>query len=138
MEDNRLAEIRARWAKATPGPWKWRGNRTMIELISPPNGINVVMDFVRKGNYWGMPRFAEGGILYRATRWAIRPESHKPWRITGIDHPDAIAIASAPTDVADLLAEIDRLRSLLTPAAAVFAQAATAHLDSDDAMERWR
>lgn len=97
---SQIDEIRSRWEKATPGPWRWFGRY----LATTHSGRRAVIVFGR----WGMrdadPLFCTDGIL---------EHGEKPCRadIDGIHHPDAEAIASAPEDVRVLLAEVDRLRA---------------------------
>lgn len=83
-------------AEHTPGPWRWQGNGKDIWLVSATSMLPTVMNFVRVGMNGAGPRFSHDGIMYRALRWAIRPERHNEWKITGIDHPDARLIAAAP------------------------------------------
>lgn len=131
MADNdRLAEIEARAAAATPGPWRWRGNTDVwsMRLQAPVRGALTVMDFVRWGMRNAAPRFAINGLMHRAdemARFEVCPDatSRKDPRVyradlTGIRHPDAEFIAAARSDVDWLIAEVHRLRALVgeTPA----------------------
>jgi hypothetical protein len=109
-----IDDIRARWAAATRGPWAWRGNKDSktIDLLSARSAWgDVVLDFQRWGLQGARPCFNTDGLIVRPD-WIMGPPHH-PWEIVGIDHPDAIAIAAAPADVAALLAEVDRLRAAL-------------------------
>ena len=76
MTDARLAEIRERWAKATPGPWAH--DRPPGEVYALSDGSEIIADV------YGGP---DGRL-----------------------EPNSAAIAAAPTDIADLLAEVERLR----------------------------
>ena len=89
MSADRLAEIRARWAQTTPGPWLWDGSPTQPAALFNPH---------------------EGVIIFEAAgedrmRWP------SPNRVT-----DQSAIAAAPEDIAWLCAEVERQAKLLTAA----------------------
>lgn len=121
-ETDRLAEIRARAAAATPGPWRWHGNtdNRHVWLQTPRMGGMTVMDFVRWGMQQAAPRFGVDGLMRTAdtmVRYAVAPDatSRKDpsvYRadITSIRHPDAEFIAASRADVDWLLAEVERLR----------------------------
>mgnify|MGYP001139431241 FL=1 len=86
MSADRLAEIRARWAQTTPGPWLWDGSPTQPAALFNPH---------------------EGVIIFEAAgedrmRWP------SPNRVT-----DQSAIAHAPEDIAWLCAEVERLREAM-------------------------
>lgn len=84
MTPQQLQAIKDRWAKATPGNWKWiiRGNSVQSHAVVCHDDTKSLM-----------PQNICSGISPK----------------TG----NAQAIASAPTDIADLLAEIERLTSCL-------------------------
>lgn len=83
MNDQQLQAIEARWAKATPGPWECiKYNKDSPKMYGK--------DFSYKPAY--------------LQPLNIRLSEDE----TGWDN--AAAIASAPTDIADLLAEVRRLR----------------------------
>ncbi|MCC6191334.1 MAG: hypothetical protein IT318_20115 [Anaerolineales bacterium] len=113
LSDERLAAIQARCNQATPGPWGWRGNGSVHQLwlnsLSVSGGM-IVMTFARWGMQQGQPVFNVDGILHKAEEFLIRPQSHNPWLIVGVDHPDARFMEEARSDVPDLLAEVRRLR----------------------------
>jgi hypothetical protein len=100
----RLEAIAARWAAATSGPWCWWGNVTTreISLATVDRGKTFVLDFVRWGMRGAQPRVRVDHIMRPASDLVVK---QVPYRgdIESIDHPDAIAIAAAPADVAFLL-----------------------------------
>ena len=81
MKEEQLAEIEARWAKATPGEWGWiiRGNSVQSHAVVC---IDNAKSFVPQNICSG-----------------ISPKTE-----------NAIAIANAPTDIQVLLAEVRRLQ----------------------------
>lgn len=62
IETDRLDEIKARAAAATPGPWMWEGNTDtrQISLATKYWGRWVVMGFRRWGMQGAQPMFAQG------------------------------------------------------------------------------
>lgn len=88
--------------KHTPGPWKWwypRGANSPV-LVSPPHGLCVVMDTVRKGMTGATLRFAKrsdgmGGVLLNADQYIETDDERRPDFCT-VNHPDALLIAAAP------------------------------------------
>ncbi len=123
-----IEAIRARLAAATPGPWRWELNRKhhTVEICGGlPAGLfdKTVVAFRRYGMKGAAPEFwhwGEGGKWLgepqRADELAVAypgREHHAGW-CANIDHPDARLIATAPTDIAFLLGEIDRLRDGLS------------------------
>ncbi len=111
-----IEAIRERWERAMPGPWRWAGNATgkSLELVSLRRGRwlgDTVMAFRRWGMQRAQPVFTVNNLLHPSTEFFIRPQSHNAWMVRGIDHPDAIAIENAPTDIAALLAYIDELEA---------------------------
>ena len=127
MAENSIDAIRERLAAATPGPWHWFGNTKSYQL-----GLG----YWRKGwgrcsvmlfNRWGMrsaqPYFqneevamepASSFAVWEVDRTATDPNSRTLYRhdVVGIRHPDAVLIASAPTDIAYLLSRVDAVLSL--------------------------
>lgn len=90
MSPERLAEIRARLEAATPGPWKARRTRTDLAFHVPAmvvwersEGTTRVLTFVA------------------VCEAALAPND-----------ANADLIANAPTDLADLLAEVERLEQV--------------------------
>lgn len=79
----------------TPTPWAWMGNGKDIQLASLSSMRPFVMTFDRVGMQGAGPNFNVDGIMVPAHTLAIRPQSHNPWLITGIDHPDAEFILRA-------------------------------------------
>jgi hypothetical protein len=119
-----LEAIRARAAAATPGPWRWDGTmppNAQVLLMSDAPGRPLVMGFKRLGTQGGQPEFATerdgdgwAGRMVPAIELAITDgRCHRP--LLGIPNEDAEFIAHARQDVADLLAEIDRLHERLNP-----------------------
>lgn len=109
-----IAEIRERWEKATRGPWRWFGNTKSkdIYMATTHSGRVFVMQFERYGRSGAQPVFqvrtSTGGIMTPAHNLVIYEAPHRA-DISGIDHPDAIAIEHAWEDIQSLLGEIDRL-----------------------------
>lgn len=122
-----IAEIKERWGRATKGPWLWAGSNNSVALMAARGWGDVVMAFRRWGMRGAQPAFVIDGLIYDVARGKggrsllIRPESHNQWKIRGIDHPDAVAIANAPTDVAFLLGEVERLQQIEAAAEAFYA-----------------
>ena len=85
MDAERLTEIRERWAAATPGPWCHRHANDGVKRTPLPE---VCSEGAARGDW--CPTVAS----------------------TSYDEAiaNAAAIAAAPTDIADLLAEVERLR----------------------------
>lgn len=123
-----IDEIRERWQKATPGPWEWRGNvdvnRVWLGGWVKGIGGTSVMDFVRWGMQGAQPRFIDENLMmdrasempvFEVAPTATSRADRRVYRgdLIGIRHPDAMAIAAAPADVAALLAEVDRLTKAL-------------------------
>lgn len=81
---SRLDEIRERWEKATPGPWSWRPG------FAPGHTESDLVHIVD-------PRIHPHNVLKTTEDWPPTPD-------------DAEAIASAPTDMAWLLAEVKEAR----------------------------
>jgi hypothetical protein len=98
LTSERLAEIQARADAATPGPWQWRISRRTRDYLLQTAGWDIVMGFARWGRDSAQPEFNIDGLLHRGT------DLDQP-------HPDAEFIAAARKDVADLLAEVSRLRA---------------------------
>lgn len=116
MTPERLEEIRARHALATPGPYRWAGyapNHT-ISLDSTTTG-NEVLGFRRWGMSSAQPVFCTRGLLCAASEMLAPDSAPERRRISKIEHPDAEAIAHSWQDVDDLLAEVDRLRAMVAP-----------------------
>jgi len=94
-------EIRAALAAATPGPWYWRN--TQDPMLMGGRAM-LVMSFERMGMQGAQPLFRDG-------RNIMQPGG----RANLNDFPDAHLIANAPTWLADLLAEVDRLTAGALP-----------------------
>jgi len=88
-------EIKAALAAATPGPWYWRN--TQDPMLMGGRAM-LVMSFERMGMQGAQPLFRDG-------RNIMQPGG----RANLNDFPDAHLIANAPTWLAALLAEVDRL-----------------------------
>lgn len=89
----------------------WAGNATghNLDLCTRNHGREIIMDFRRWGTQGAQPRFQVGRVMQNAEKLVIRPQDHNPWRIEGIDHPDAVFIAAAYTNAR---AVVERLRAL--------------------------
>jgi hypothetical protein len=82
----------------TPGPWKWRINRSTKRIYLTGRGLTV-MDFVRYGMSNAAPRFLDAEhLMQRADELAINipGESHHSHWNQDINHDDARLIAAAP------------------------------------------
>ncbi|MGW1682474.1 hypothetical protein [Saccharopolyspora sp. NPDC002376] len=138
---DRLDEIKARAAAATPGPWGWFGNTDVrhIYLSTKYWGRQIVMDFARWGMQSARPRFADGRTFSRSpqswhdfgssglmvdadqlARFEVAPNAtsrtdRRVYRadISGIRNPDATFIEHSRADVDWLVAEVDRLRAAI-------------------------
>ncbi|SDX52653.1 hypothetical protein SAMN05216215_10128 [Saccharopolyspora shandongensis] len=138
---DRLDEIKARAAAATPGPWGWFGNTDVrhIYLSTKYWGRQIVMDFARWGMQSARPRFADGrtfshspqswhdfgssGLMADAdqiARFEVAPNAHSRkdpavYRadISGIRNPDATFIEHSRADIDWLVAEVERLRAAI-------------------------
>jgi hypothetical protein len=101
--------------EATPGPWRWFGQRkTGMYLAWTRGGRRIVMDFVRQGMRGAQPRFqvyrerdgepwSWSGMMTPASELAVL---EVPYRddIVEIDHADARLIVRSP-EMAGLLAD---------------------------------
>jgi hypothetical protein len=108
-----LEPIKARLQAATPGPWRWSMNTRSrdVRLDAEHSGRLIVMDFVRWGMQSAQPRFR------------TQPHDLMTEYSDCMPHPDAALIAHAPTDIADLVAEVERLRMALdTVGSAIYTQ----------------
>ena len=93
-----LTEIEARVNAATEGPWYWRNSDINVYLLDARS--RAVMAFKPMGMQSAQPEFRDDvGLLQGAQKRNI------------YDFADADFIAHARTDVADLLAEVKRLRA---------------------------
>lgn len=113
MTEDELEKIEERWNKASEGRWMWEMNPKYHNIDLRTSCGMTVMDFVRWGMGGAAPRFRdERNILHRVDKM-MEPipgrEHHAHWA-QRINHPDAVAIAAAPEDVRDLIAEVRRLR----------------------------
>lgn len=105
LPEQRKAEIQERLSKATPGPWYWRNTQEPFLFGARSR---VVMAFSRMGMQGAQPQFRTAdGLLDDTGKANINA------------YPDADLIAHAPTDIADLLAELDRTTADLAVAAEV-------------------
>lgn len=118
LSQEHLDAIRARHAATIQGPWRWFGGggrirkQVTLYLATTHSGRRYVMDFVRSGMSGAQPRFQPKGKGMVEARNLLVYEKDYRDDITDIDNPDARFIAASWQDVADLLAEVDRLRSL--------------------------
>ena len=108
---DRIAEIRARWSAATPGPW------------------NLSTSTSRKEEKWRTIR-AQGRAVVRVDEFT-RHSGGESETYCGvwIDDANARAITEAPADLAFLLAEVDRLTEELA--------AMKRQWEPDDCPHRW-
>lgn len=94
---NRLSEIEARLAAATPGPWWWRNTS---EPYLQGARTRIVMAFRRMGTQGAQPQFRdEHGLLVDSGKANIN------------DFPDATLIAHAPSDIAALLLAVKAVQA---------------------------
>lgn len=130
-----IAEIRARAAASTPGPWCWTATKRLeVDLVAAVSGIPYVMGFRRLGMHGAQPVFADGrdmarpgwraGLMKPAAEIGTTP-AHLAWpnQRVEIDNPEATFIAAARADVDVLLAEVDRLAGELAYLRGVRAEA---------------
>lgn len=114
MGEAELKDIEERWNAATAGPWNWDINPKYRQVELETAKSLTVMDFVRWGMGGAAPRFRDKENLLHRCDEIMEPipgrEHHAHWA-QRINHPDAIAIAAAPTDVRSLIAEVRRLRA---------------------------
>jgi hypothetical protein len=104
---------------ATPGPWRWCGNcgnmlhpEVMIQSLGTPLR-DTVMTFARWGFQGAQPVFGRDGFLLDGSEVMVRPESHNPWHIVDVDHPDAQFMVKARTGWPEALSEIESLLTVL-------------------------
>ena len=116
LPPDRLAQIQARADIATPGPWVWHGNLTGkgLELKSLAPMHPIVMIFRRWGMQSAMPWFRNRLWDLMDKPRLIPSAPHNPWDIVAIDHPDAVFIAAARSDVDALLVHVRAMDALLT------------------------
>lgn len=111
-DHDEIEAIRARWAAATPGPWRWEGTLSShgIRLVSPASRVRpmrLVMGFERWGMSRASPVFQLPDLSVKAAREiAVRHPKYLN-DIQALEHPTAIAIAAAPADVKTLLRVVD-------------------------------
>ena len=110
MTPEQLQAIEDRWAKATRGPWHWDVNKS-CKFVSLESRGHVAMGFKRYGMGGAQPTFLGDYALEPAEMLAVPRKANHPNFDMDINHPTAQAIASAPTDIADLLEEVRRLRA---------------------------
>lgn len=106
----RLAEIEARWAEATPGPWAWHGNERNHNVYLIQEYGQTVMALRRWGMQKAQPAFTVNHFLKAASDMLETDHNGVIW---SMNHPDARAIAAAPDDVAYLLAELRAAREVI-------------------------
>lgn len=113
MDAKQLAEIKAREQAATSAPWHW-DVATANKSVDLENRRDKIMDFVRYGTNQAAPRFNVDGIMERAdtlTKSIPGMEHHRGFD-DYINHPDAIFIEHARTDIPALVAEVERLHGI--------------------------
>lgn len=57
----------------------------------------------------------DNGFVSPANKWAVNERTYRT-DIARVEHPDAELVANAPTDIAALVAEVERLRSAVSEA----------------------
>lgn len=107
MTPEQIQAIKDRWDKATPGPWHWDVNKS-CKFVSLESNGHVVMGFKRYGMGGAQPTFLGEYALEPAEMLAVPRKANHPNFDMDINHPNAQAIASAPSDIADLLAFINQ------------------------------
>jgi hypothetical protein len=115
-DEERLARERAICEAATAGPWEWRGNTHAFQcwIVSVGTPLrDTVLTFHRWGMGSAQPVFNRDGLLVDGKTLMVRPESHNPWRVTDIDHPDAQFMVHARTGWPEALDQIAVLREAL-------------------------
>ena len=116
MTTDQLSAIEQRHAAATKGPYGWRypvGG--LPDLFSKCDGLFLIMDAVRHGFNDGVLRFATrsdsmGGVMHKATTFFVPPGRGVP-DFQEPTNPDMQFLAASWQDIADLLAEVKRLRA---------------------------
>lgn len=114
MDEAELKAIEERWNAASAGEWFWDVNPKYRQVELETSKGFTVMDFVRWGMGAAAPRFRDKENLLHRCDAIMEPipgrEHHAHWAQT-INHPDAVAIAAAPSDVRSLIAEVRRLKA---------------------------
>lgn len=104
-ETDRLAEIKARWAWATPGPW-YTGNPIEKGVYAPWHE--------HRGPVWG-PGSVER-YTHHDTHLIAQLHDTRDTDWPAEEAANREAISHAPTDVAYLVAEVERLRTVMEKA----------------------
>lgn len=100
-----LEPIKARLAAAVPGPWRAHDHREMARLNEDP------AEWI--GYAWvGYGGDEDGRFQGVVADLDSRKDASKEWRERR--QHDAAFIAAAPTDIAALVAEVERLRAVET------------------------
>jgi|SRR5215216_733529 len=106
MDDfERLAEIKARWATTTPGPWRW-GDWTAI-FGQPEQERGILEHSPAHGDFPAPVR------LRAAPADKVLPGLEDSLELHPELETNAVAIAHAPTDIGWLVGKVERLRGLL-------------------------
>lgn len=110
MNAERLDEIKARVAAATPGPWEWFGNVAHhdVYLSTKDRGRLYIMCFERWGMRNAKPIFRrdENGLGDRVEEIACFEVDYRQ-DFVGLQNPEAELIAHAPTDLQDLITALE-------------------------------
>lgn len=122
-------ELRARFASATRGPWRWCGNggrkrrEVHLYLATTHSGRIYIMDFVRSGWSGAQPRFHPQGMPMVDARDLLTYQVEYRDDISGINNPDARFLERSWEDVDALLKELDATREALRASQAQLALA---------------
>lgn len=116
MTDDKIKEIESRWAAAKPGPWYWDMSCSghYVQLVSKPNMHTFVFDTARWGMQGATLRFNTEAGMTEALFFKKPRKAYNQKHDLDIDHPDAVAIAHAPEDVAYLLNRVRELEAKLS------------------------
>ncbi len=88
LDDERIAAIKRRLSKATPGPWGIQGQHMDYEIVGPGPSVEG---------------WCTGPVVLQIS---LRDKT--------VSREDAELISNAPADIADLLAEVEDLRARLS------------------------
>jgi hypothetical protein len=113
LTDEEVNRIEDEAKAITQGPWMWEANTTSKQLILRNARHDTVLDFVRWGMHGTQPRLNVDGIMCEMLPLMNTPQPHNAWRKTGVAHPDARFIETAPIDVPALVRDLKAARATL-------------------------